>query len=90
MLTLSPPDRSANAAPSADQASLMLFVPKDALHLAGIPGEFENLSTYTNLVSSACNVSCQRSHFVHSFWSFGLFFNFDHQLQQHRNPSPCK
>ncbi len=76
MLTLSPPDRSANAAPSADQAPLMLFVPKDALNLAGIPGDFKKLSTYTNLVSSACNVSCQRLHFVHPFWSSGLLFKF--------------
>ena len=67
MLTLSPPDRSGNAAPSADQAPLLLFVLKDALNLAGIPGDFKKLSIYTNLVSSACNVSCQRLHFVHSF-----------------------
>lgn len=76
MLTLSPPDRPANAAPSADQAPLMLFVPKDALNLAGIQGDFKKLSTYTNLVSSACNVSCQRLRYVHSCWSSGLLFKF--------------
>ncbi len=38
MLTLSPPERSANAASSvtANQAPLMLFVPKNALNLAGM------------------------------------------------------
>ncbi len=66
VLTLSPPERPVNVAPSitADQAPLMLFVPRDALNLAGMPGDFKKLSTYTNLVgdlvSSACNVSCQR------------------------------
>jgi len=66
MLTLSPPERPVNTAPSvtADQAPLMLFVPKVALNLAGMPGDFKKLSAYTNLVSCACNVSCQRLHLM--------------------------
>ncbi len=75
MLTLSPPERPVNAAPSvtADQAPLMLFVPKDALNLAGMPGDFKKLSTYTNLVSSACNVSCQRLRFVQTLVIYAAF-----------------
>ncbi len=87
MLTLSPPERPANAAPSADQAPLMLFVPKDALNLVGISGIFKKLSIYTSLVSSACNVSCHRLHLYNLFGHLCCFSNCHHQLQQHRIPS---
>ena len=78
MITLSPPERPVNAAPSitADQAPLMMFVPKDALNLAGMSGDFKKLFTYTNVVSSACNVSCQRfcqrthcNYVIHDYFS---------------------
>jgi len=61
MLTLSPPERPANAASSitTNQAPLMLFMPKNALNLAGMLEDFIYLLSYTFLVTSACNVSCQ-------------------------------
>ena len=37
----------------------MLFMPKNALNLAGMLEDFIYLLSYTFLVTSACNVSCQ-------------------------------
>ena len=77
MLTLSPPERPANFASSviASQAALMLFVPKNALNLAGVLGNFKNLSNNTFLEPSTCIFSCQTCMAflsVQTMWSCSL------------------
>ena len=65
MLTFSPPARPANAASSvtADPAPLMLFVPKNALNLAGMLGT----SSTCQIVPGVLCMQCQLSEIA--FWS---------------------